>query len=79
MYVVTAFLNPDFKGKSHIQVPEGVGKPDKIKKGAPPVRILKGLCFLNQGERLWNNASKQRFILTVIVTFVSALGGKVSL
>ena len=43
MDVVTAFLNNDIQEEIYIQFPQGLEVPEELKKGAPALRLLKGL------------------------------------
>ena len=48
MDVVTAFLNPDVEEEIYIQFPQGLEVPEEFKKGAPTLRLLKGLYGLKK-------------------------------
>jgi hypothetical protein len=51
---VAAFLNPDVEEEIYIQAPQVLEVPVEFKKGAPDLRLLKGLQGLKQVPRLWN-------------------------
>ena len=48
----TTFLNPDAEEEIYIQVLEGLEVEEEFKKGAPALRLLKGLYDLKQAPRL---------------------------
>jgi len=56
MDVVSAFLNPDVEEKLYIQFSQGLEVPEEFNRGAPALRLLKGLYLLKQAPRLWNDA-----------------------
>ena len=65
MDVVTAFLNRDVEEDIYIQVCQGLEAPEEFEKGAPALRLLKGLDGLKQAPRLWNDAVNATLLLFI--------------
>ena len=58
MDVLTALLNPDVEEEIYIQVLQGLEVPEEFKKGAPALRLLKGLDGLKQAPGLDSRKEK---------------------
>jgi hypothetical protein len=66
MDVVTAFLNPDVEEEIFIQFPQGLEVPEEFKKGAPALRLLKGLMV---SSKLRDSGTMQSMQHCIVSTF----------